>query len=60
MKNTTRTTSRNTAGSTGLKETEVQELIDQALREALSTYSRDMETHLRDIDTRLKNIEKRG
>ena len=42
-----------------LKESHVREVVDQMLRDALSSFSRDMETHLRDIDARIKNLEKR-
>ena len=42
-----------------LKESHVREVIDQMLRDALSSFSRDMEGHLRDIDARIKNLEKR-
>ncbi len=42
-----------------LTEQEVREVIDQMLRVAFRSLSRDMEGHLKDIDTRLTTLETR-
>ena len=42
-----------------LKEADVREVVDQMLRDAFASYSRDMEGHLRDIHERIQSLEKR-
>ena len=50
---------RKTADAALLKEADVREVVDQMLRDAFASYSRDMEGHLKDIHKRIQSLEKR-
>ncbi len=54
-----KSTTKKGAPESVLNETHVREVVDQMLREALRSFSRDMEGHLKDIDARIKNLETR-
>ena len=51
---------RTSAGPQLVTRSDVEEIVEDLIRKAISAQARDLEKHLSDINTRLQQLETRG